>query len=101
MARHLFQPGNKLGRGRPPGAVNKLSAEVREFWTQFFASAEYRESARRRIIAGRAPHLEGYWLPAIYGKPAETVTLQGDARKPVRLVVVRNGVSAVRAVRED
>jgi len=58
-----------------------------------FNSAEYWErSAWPRILRGRAPHLESYFLQRIYGKPVESVALSGEAKKPIRVTieVVRN-----------
>ena len=32
--------------GRPPGALNHATRELKEFWHLFFTSAEYREKVR-------------------------------------------------------
>jgi hypothetical protein len=62
--------------GRPKGVPNGVTRELREFWHKFFSSAEYRESAKRRILSGSAPHIETYLFNRIYGKPRERVELQ-------------------------
>jgi hypothetical protein len=63
------------GLGRPKGAINIATRELKEFWHRFFSSREYRESAKSRILSGSAPHLEGYLFNRIYGKPTETLKL--------------------------
>ena len=65
--------------GRPPGAINIASRELKEFWHNFFSSAEYRTKAKQRILDGSAPHLESYLLNRIYGKPKEHVELSVTA----------------------
>jgi uncharacterized small protein (DUF1192 family) len=66
-------PGSKLGR--TTGATNVITRELRTFWHNFFSSEEYRASAKRRILAGEAPHLENYLMARIYGKPKEQVDI--------------------------
>jgi hypothetical protein len=84
----------KGGPGRPKGVKNKANSEAGEFamlWANgFFNALRYLENAERRILAGRAAHLESYWLPRVFGKPTETVKLQGDPRLPIQLVIVRD-----------
>jgi len=63
------------GPGRPKGSINLATRELKEFWNLFFCSSEYRESAKRRILSGSAPHLESYLLARIYGKPKEEIDL--------------------------
>jgi len=63
------------GPGRPKGAKNKVTLErnALEEFSAYFNSAEYVANARARIAAGRAPHLEAYWLPKFYGKDVTEV----------------------------
>ena len=78
------------GPGRPKGSRNRITKE-RSLLLQAekcFNSAEYRErSAWPRILKGRAPHLELYFLQRLYGKPVEAVTVSGEAKKPIRVVI--------------
>jgi hypothetical protein len=58
-----------------------------------FNSAEYWErSAWPRILKGRAPHLELYFLQRLYGKPVEAVALSSRPKRPlcVTIEVVRD-----------
>lgn len=61
------------GRGRPKGALNHATRELKEFWHEFFVSEAYRVRAQQRMLAGDAPHLESYLMQLIYGKPRESV----------------------------
>jgi len=61
--------------GRPKGSLNKATRELKEYWDRFFKSPEYRESAKRRILAGTAAHLESFLLTKTYGKPREEISL--------------------------
>jgi hypothetical protein len=63
------------GRGRPKGAINRASRELKEFWHSFFTSEEYRERLKKRMLEGSAPHLESYLFNRIYGKPKEAMAL--------------------------
>src|SRR5688500_14214829 len=69
-------PTPNQGLGRPKGALNHATRELKEFWHRFFTSVEYRESAKKRILDGSSPHLEKYLLERLYGKPKETVDLR-------------------------
>jgi len=77
MAR--FQPGHKLAKGRPPGAKNKatIARDFIESFSEFSKSPEYEDSWRRRVLSGRAPHLETYGLKQIYGDRRD-VNVSGD-----------------------
>lgn len=57
--------------GRQKGTPNKATAELKELWGGFFRTDTYRDSASRRILDGKAPHLESYLLALIHGKPTE------------------------------
>ena len=67
----MFYPGG----GRPKGALNRATREIKEFWHGYFSSPEYREEAKKRILSGSAPTLELYLLQLTYGKPREQVDL--------------------------
>lgn len=79
-----FRPG----AGRPKGVPNKATREIKAFWHAFFRSKPYRETAKNRMLAGRAPHLESYLLALVYGKPKETVEVTGAGGGPVTTKVV-------------
>ena len=51
--------------------------ELQLFWDQFFMSPEYRENLKARIFKGKAAHMEILLHHMVYGKPKETLALQG------------------------
>lgn len=67
------RPQNKnLRRGGGRTGPNKATREIRELaqaWTT--GDPEWVESARARMKAGDAPHLENYLLQMLYGKPKD------------------------------
>lgn len=63
--------------GRPKGAKNKASRELKEFWREFFDSADYRESLKLRVSRGKAPHMELALHHYVFGKPKDTVQVEG------------------------
>lgn len=89
MAYKPGQSGNP--GGRPKGAVNKATREIKAFCEEFLASEDYVESAKARVRKGKAPHLETLWHHYAYGKPKETMTLEG--KLPPFEVVFKDDVS--------
>lgn len=70
--------GFKRGEGgRPRGALNKATREIKQFAQDFLESDEYVRSMKRRVLAGRAPHLETLLHHYGYGKPKEIVQFDG------------------------
>ena len=56
----------------------KISAkEMQVYWDSFFSDAEYRDNLKRRILDGDAPGMEQFLMTMVYGKPKETIKLQG------------------------
>jgi hypothetical protein len=43
------------GKGRPPGALNRTTREIREAARLLLDDEDYRASLRQRLIAGTAP----------------------------------------------
>jgi hypothetical protein len=66
-----------LRRGRPKGAKNKATVEVKYWFAQMFASEEWRASAVKRIIEGKAPHLEAHGLQVLMPK-TDKAQISGD-----------------------
>jgi len=70
--------GLRKGGGRPKGAPNKATREFKDAARAFVESAAYRASAERRMVSGKAPHLELFFLQHAYGKPKEQLDLAGN-----------------------
>jgi hypothetical protein len=67
---------NSAGIGRPHGALNHTTREMKAALHQFLSGPEYRESVTKRILAGSAPTIELYFLQLLYGKPREHIELE-------------------------
>jgi hypothetical protein len=74
------------GKGRPKGALNKATREIREAAQALLDRPEYRISLQERLDAGRAPHMETLLHFYAWGKPKERIEL--DARLSGNTVVV-------------
>ncbi len=66
------------GKGRPKGALNKTTREIKTFALKFLCSTDYIASAKARVLSGDAPHLETLWHHYAYGKPKESLQISGD-----------------------
>jgi hypothetical protein len=86
MARNTS--GLRRGGGRPKGAPNKATREIKEFGEQFFTSKEYRDSLRKRVLAGKAQAVEIHLMNLTYGKPKEQVEVSDTRRVPDALTFV-------------
>ena len=73
----------QAGPGRPKGSENKATKELKEFWGKWFKSKEYQVNAQQRILDGKAPHLEGYLMSKIHGKPTEHIEVTGKDGGPI------------------
>lgn len=67
-------------RGRPKGALNRVTIEVRDFAKNMIERPEYAASLQERIDAGKAPHMETVLFAYAYGKPRETVEHDGNVK---------------------
>jgi hypothetical protein len=82
-----FKPGESGNRdGRPKGAKNKATLEIKEWATKFFESPKWRKSAEDRMVKGKGAHLESYLLALTYGKPTDRVELTGNEGKPLTVI---------------
>ena len=68
-----------LGKGRPPGRLNKATVEVKESARNLVEDPEYRKRLGLRLISGNlAPAMETTLWAYAYGKPKETLALEGS-----------------------
>lgn len=63
------RPFLKGNSGRKKGSRNKSTSEVGVFFREFFASDEYRENLKRRILRGEANHIESLGFQYAFGRP--------------------------------
>lgn len=56
---------------------------MNDFWREFLESEAYIDNAKYRVIQGKAPHLESYWVNKLNGKPVEHHEVTGAEGGPV------------------
>jgi hypothetical protein len=61
----------RKGGGRKAGVPNVASRGFKEVARLFLESPVYRQSAERRMVSGKAPHLELFFHQHAYGKPQD------------------------------
>lgn len=61
------------GPGRPAGSLNKATREIKELARAIVEDPAYRKKLRRRMIEGKASHIEPLLWYYAYGKPKERV----------------------------
>lgn len=69
--------------GRPVGATNKASREIKDIASGMLSDPAYVESLRRRLTSGKAPHMETLLHHYAYGKPKESLAVSGEGGGPV------------------
>ena len=76
-----FTKGNP-GGGRPKGAQNKATLEIKEFARNFLMSDRYRKTLERRILAGTAPQIEVLLHHYAFGKPTDKYVEPAPPARP-------------------
>jgi hypothetical protein len=78
--RTRFRPGRSGNpSGRPKGTPNKATQEIRESSRRLLVDPAYVDQLKRRIIAGKAPHMETLLHHYAYGKPPDHLDVSGSA----------------------
>lgn len=70
-----FGPGNP---GRPKGARNKATRDIQQFSRAVLEDPEYVAALKLRLVEGRAPHMETLLAHYAYGKPKDTLAVEGE-----------------------
>lgn len=78
--------GLRKGGGRPKGVPNVASREIKDAARLLVSDEAYVESLRKRLPAGKAPHMETLLHHYAYGKPKETVDVTASVAASVRIV---------------
>jgi len=101
MARNTT--GLRKGGGRPPGAPNKATRELKAFWGEFFESETYRRNLMTRILRGKAELMEKRLKEYVYGVPKATLQLEGDQARPLvlDLVTTREQIQDALSAQDD
>lgn len=90
-----FKKGETGNRnGRPKGAQNKTTGEIREAAKAIVEDPAYVRSLKKRVKAGKAPHMETLLHYYAYGKPKEQVEVSGPDGHPIRQIIHQYAVPA-------
>lgn len=81
-------PFQKGQGGRPKGALNHATRDIKVFAVELLTDPAYLESLRARLVSGEAPHMETLLHHYGWGKPKETVAIEGPMR-PVIIDLLR------------
>jgi hypothetical protein len=100
MANPRGNPQNFTHDGRPKGSRNKTSTEVADFCRNMIESREYRASLKRRLLDGKAPHMEPILFYYAYGKPVDRIELIGPMVKEVHRLSELYGMTAEEVLAE-
>ena len=72
--------------GKPKGALNHATRDIREFARECLESPDYVQRLRARLAAGKAPHMETLLAHYAYGKPKDVVEI--NTPKPLLVDLV-------------
>jgi hypothetical protein len=89
LVRNGYFGNGRPGPGRPKGVIPKVTLEVRAAARALLDDPAYKDSLRARLNAGTAPHMETLLWHYAFGKPKETVEIEGTVtlEKIVREVI--------------
>ncbi len=73
------------GPGRPKGVPNKVTRTMKEWAYGLMESDVWQASARKRILSGKAPHLEGHCLAVLLPK-TDKHEHSGPDGQPIQVV---------------
>lgn len=88
--RGLGRPFASGNPGRPKGAVNKASRDIKARAREILEDPEYLVALKARINKGNAQQVEALLFHYGYGKPRDIVQIEGGA-VPLPLVVKLTG----------
>ena len=81
-----FRKGGPGGPGRKPGIPNKATQDIKERAREVLEDPAYLASLKARLETGEAGQVEALLFHYGYGKPRETVAIEGGTT-PLPLVV--------------
>lgn len=74
------------GPGRKAGVPNKAAREFKDAARALVEDPVYVAELRRRLVAGKAPHMEPLLFHYAYGKPRETVDVTASVTAIAKVV---------------
>lgn len=80
------------GKGRPKGVLNKVTREIKDICSRLVHDETYQVEFAARLHEGKlAPAIECMVWHYAFGKPKETVDIQGEIKVPpvVQFVLMR------------
>ena len=85
MARNRtsFKPGHRGVGGRPKGALNRATLEIRALARSLVEDPAYLAALRRRLAEGKAGPLEPLLFAYAYGRPTERPAVPADTGRQV------------------
>ena len=75
----------RMSPGRPKGVRNKAAREIKERARDLMENPDYLKALKRRLEAGRAPHMETLLCHYAYGKPKEVIEYSGPGGGPIQV----------------
>jgi hypothetical protein len=78
-----FKPGHRGAGGRPKGALNRATIEIRALARGLVEDPAYLAALRRRLAAGKAGSLEPMLFAYAYGRPTERPAGPIESGRPV------------------
>lgn len=66
------------GPGRVPGVPNRVTSEIRDASKKLVEDAKYVTGLKKRLVAGKAPHMETLLFHYAYGKPKDVTEHEGE-----------------------
>jgi hypothetical protein len=82
-SRTTFRQGHRGAGGRPRGALNRATVEIRAFARGLLEDPAYIAALRRRLLAGTAGQIELLLFGYAYGRPSEKPAVPTDASRLV------------------
>jgi hypothetical protein len=86
--------------GRPKGSRNKTSLEIAAVARELVESPEYKASLKKRLIEGKAPHMEPVLFYYAYGKPVDRIQLIAPVAQEVHRLAALYGMTAEEVLAE-
>jgi hypothetical protein len=78
-SRTTFRRGHKGRGGRPKGALNRSTLEVRALARGLLEDPAYLTALRRRLLAGKAGQIEALLFAYAFGRPIDRPTVPAEA----------------------